>query len=134
MIGQAPALWIFDEDIKNRSWLEWLRAHISFGKPLHRYDGIATLHATFLSLDGFDNREKVEVAFRIDKYKMEQLYHGFDDVFSLSESRGLGLTWHPLRLTYTSENLKKNIYLIINYRYGKTDNLEFFELLKDWVS
>lgn len=134
MIAQVPVLWIFEEDIRSRSWLEWLRAHISFEKPLHRYEGIATLYATSIILEGFDNRGKEEVNLEIYKYAIEQLYHGFDSVFSVTESRGLGLTWHPVRLTYTSENLIKNVYLIVNYRFGKTDNLEFFEFLKQWLS
>lgn len=134
MIAQAPALWIFAEDIQNRSWIEWLRAHISFGKPLHRFDGIVTLNATTLLLEGFDNREKKAVAFEISKYQIEQLYHGFDEVYSISESRGLGITWHPVRLTFTTEDLVKSLYFIINYRFGRTENLAFFELLKQWAS
>ena len=134
MIAQSPALWIFEEDILNRSGLEWLSAHISFGKPLHKYEGTITIYANTLLLKGFDKRQEVEVSFEILKGRIEQLYHGFDKTFSASETRGLGLMWHPLRLTFYNDDESKNVYLIINYRFGKTDNLEYFEFLKQWVS
>lgn len=134
MIAQSPALWIFEEDILNRSGLEWLSAHISFGKPLHRYEGTITINENSLLLEGFDNRQKVEVSFEIFKGQMVQLYHGFDKSFTALETRNLGLSWYPLRITFQTDSGNKNVYLIINHRFDRTDNLEYFEFLKQWVS
>ena len=32
-------LMAYEEDIKNRSFWDWIKAHTSFMKPLHRYKG-----------------------------------------------------------------------------------------------
>lgn len=134
MIAQTPALWTFEEDILNRSWLDWLDAHFSLGKPLHRYEGMLTLYANTLELSGQDKKTKDEFSLEIYRQEMEQLYLGFDEAFSASETRGLGLTWLPLRLIFTKGNQIRKLYLIINYGFGKTDNKEYFEFLKQWVS
>jgi hypothetical protein len=134
MVAQSPVLWIFDEDVVNETGHEWLSAHISLGKPLHRYEGIITINENNLLLEGFDNRQKIQVRFTIARGQLEQLYHGFDKTFTAMDSRGLGLTWQPLRLTFYDGSKSRYVYLIINYRFGSTDNLEYFELLKQWVS
>ena len=133
MIAQTPALWTFEEDILNRSWQDWLVAHLSFGKPLHRYEGMLTLYTNTLALIGQDEKTKEEFSLEIYKREIEQLYLGFDETFNVSETRGLGLTWLPLRLMFTKNGQTKKIYLIINYSFGKTDNKEYFEFLKQWV-
>ena len=134
MISQSPALWAFEEDILSRSWLDWLAAHISFGKPLHRYEGTLTVHDNLLQLTGEDKRTKEDFSLDIYKYQIEQLYLGFDDVFTALETRGLGLTWLPLRILFTNNGKKAKIYLITNYQFGRTGNKEYFEFLKKWVA
>ena len=134
MIAQTPALWTFEEDILNRSWLDWLDAHFSFGKPLHKYEGMLTLYAYTLELTGQDKKTKEEFSLEIYKQEIEQLYLGFDDAFNASETRSLGLTWLPLRLIFIKNGQERKLYLIINYSFGKTDNKEYFEFLKQWVS
>lgn len=133
MIAQAPALWAFEEDIVNRTWLDWLSAHYSFGKPLHRYEGQITINAGSIELNGFDKKTKEPFELIIYKPELEQVYHGFDEVFKLSEARGMGLTFLPLRLAFTKDDKTHRLYLIINYRFCKTDNAEYFEFLKQWA-
>jgi hypothetical protein len=133
MITEAPALWAFEEDILSRSWLEWLTAHTSFLKPLHRYEGVLTIHANALQLTGKDKRTKDEFYLEIYKYEIGQLYLGFDETFNMSETRGFGLTWLPLRLTFAKDEQIIKLYLIINYTFGQTDNKECFEFLKKWI-
>lgn len=134
MIVQAPVLWGFEEDIINRSWLQWLSAHISFGKPLHRYEGILKIHANALVLEGQDIKNQEDIILEIDKWQIEEVYYGFDETFRASDTRGLGLTWLPVRLTLNTNSESRNLYLIVNYRFGKTDNQDFFEFLKRWLS
>ena len=133
MITETPALWTFEEDILNRSWQDWLAAHLSFGKPLHRYEGMLTLYTNTLVLNGQDKKTKEEFSLQIYKGEIEQFYLGFDGTFNASETRSLGLTWLPLRLMFTKNEQVKKLYLIINYSFGKTDNKEYFEFLKQWV-
>jgi hypothetical protein len=134
MIAQSPALWTFEDDILNRSWLDWLTAHLSLGKPLHRYEGMLTLYANTLELLGQDKKTKEDFSLEIYKQEIEQLYLGFDEAFNASETRSLGLTWLPLRLLFSKNGQERKLYLIINYNFGRTDNKEYFEFLKQWVS
>jgi hypothetical protein len=134
MIAQSPALWTFEEDILNRSWLDWLTAHLSLGKPLHRYEGTLTLYANTLELIGQDKKTKEDFSLEVYKQEIEQLYLGFDEAFNASETRSLGLTWLPLRLLFSKNEQERKLYLIINYNFGRTDNKEYFEFLKQWVS
>lgn len=137
MISQTPALWAFEEDILSRSWMDWLAAHISFGKPLHRYQGMLTIQNSSLQLAGNDKRIKTEFYLEIYKHEIKQLYLGFDEAFSVSETRGLGpsaLGWMPLRISFIKNEEERTLYLITNYQFGKSDNGEYFEFLKQWVS
>lgn len=134
MVSQSLALWAFEEDILSRSWLDWFAAHISFGKPLHRYEGVLSVQNNSLELAGNDKRTKEEFYLEIYKHGIEQLYLGFDETFNASETRGLGLTWLPLRIVFTENEEERKLYLIINYQFGRTDNKEYFEFLKQWVS
>lgn len=134
MIAQASALWTFEEDIINRSWQDWIAAHLSFGKPLHRFEGTLSLYTNTLELIGQDKNTKDGFSLEIYKQEIEQLYLGFDEAFDVSETRTLGLTWLPLRLMFTKDQQTRKLYLIINYSFGKTDNKEYFEFLKQWVS
>lgn len=137
MISQTTALWAFEEDILSRSWLGRLAAHISLGKPLHRYEGRLTVHDNFIEMAGKDKKTKKDFYLEIYKYEIEQLYLGFDEAFTVSETRGLGLTafsWLPLRILFRKNDEERKLYLIINYQFGKTGNREYFEFLKQWIS
>ena len=137
MISQIPSLWAFEEDILSRSWVDWLVAHVSLGKPLHRFEGMLTVHDNFIQLTGKDKRTKQDFYLQIVKYEIEQLYLGFDEIFCTSETRGLGispLSWLPLRISFTKNEEERKLYLIVNYQFGKSDNTEYFEFLKQWVS
>ncbi len=71
--------------------MDWLKAHTSFLKPLHRYEGILTLHTDRINLSGIDKTNKSAVSFDVYKHQIEQLYLGFDDTFNIFETRSLGL-------------------------------------------
>lgn len=133
MISQTQILWAFEEDILNRSWLDWLAAHTSFGKPLHRYEGLLTIYNNSLQLKGIDKKTKKEFYVEIFKYEIEELYLGFDKTFRASETRGFGLSWLPLRILFVKNKQERKLYLIVNYQFGKTGNKEYFEFLKQWL-
>lgn len=46
----------FDEDIKKRTLLDWIKAHTSGFKPLHRYREILELNDNELRFDGIDTK------------------------------------------------------------------------------
>lgn len=133
MTTETTALWAFEEDILSRSWLDWLTAHTSFLKPLHRYEGQLVILPDRLCFSGKDKRTSTVTSFDIHKYQIGQLYLGFDENFNAMETRGLGLTWVPLRLTFTRDEKEEKLYIITNYNFWGTTNPEFFEFLKGWL-
>lgn len=130
---EANTLLAFEEDILNRSWQDWVKAHTSFQKPLHRYEGHLNLYADRLTFVGVDSKTNAKARFDFYKSQIDQLYLGFDEVYKSSETRSLGLGWVPLRLTLSLDEGERYVYLITNYHFGKTDNLELFEDLKAWA-
>ena len=131
---EAYALMAFDVDVKNRTWGDWLAAHISFMRPLHRYDGFIVLTKNYLAFRGIDVKTMEQSELIIAKHELEQIYHGYDETYSLFEVRGLGLFWKPIRLLINKNGREGYVYLIINFRWGTTDNAQWFEILKDWAS
>lgn len=133
MTVETSVLWAFEDDILSRNWLDWLTAHTSFLKPLHRYEGVMTIYPNKLIFLGVDKRTHKKVSIDIYKYQIGQLYLGFDETFNAMETRGLGLRWLPLRVTFTQDNSEKILYIITNYNLGRSDNQDYFEFLKKWT-
>ena len=101
---QTPAIWLFEEDVKTRSWLDWLTAHTSFLLSLHRYRGRLIITDDHLELQGRDKRTREEVMLQ------------------------------PLRLTYDVSGESRTLYLIANYRMGQCDNAALFAFLQTWAA
>lgn len=131
---ETSVLWAFEEDILSRNWLDWLEAHTSFLKPLHRYEGVMTIFPERLNFDGVDKRTHKEVSLDIYKYQIEQLYLGFDKTFNAMETRSFGLAWLPLRVMFEQDGSEKKLYMITNYNFGTTTDKDCFEFLKNWIS
>jgi len=126
------ALLAFKEDIENTTLKEWLVAHTSFMLPLHRYKGKISLHEDVLIFRGFENErsQKSEVIV-VPLENIEDIHHGFDEVFRRTNDRGLGLFTEPLRITYQERRQRKTIYLYIGFdRFTrKSNNQKWFEVL-----
>ena len=130
---QSPALIAFKEDIEQRSWNDWLKAHTSMMKPLYRYEGTVQIDPSALGFTGMDVTTNEQFELRIPKHAVEQLYHGLDDVYSAGETRSMGLFWKPIRIQYHSAG-EHTLYLIANYHMGITDNAQWYEALKEWLA
>jgi hypothetical protein len=133
MIKDAPAFLSFLDDVRNRSLSDWLEAHTSLMQPLHRYKGHLSLDREKLSFFGNEKKTGNELRINIYRYEILQLYLGFDDAFTIMESRNLGLLWKPFRIIFTKESQEYQIYLIINYSIGRCDNEMWMEILKEWL-
>jgi hypothetical protein len=130
---ELPVLWASEEDVQNRSWFDWLKAHASFMKPLHRFEGSLFLDQHKLILSGIDKRTTEDISIDIYKYQILQLYLGFDETFNIMETRDLGLSGFPIRLTYIQNQKEEKLYLIANIGYGMTSNKDCYEVLKNWI-
>ena len=60
ILKKENTLLSFDEDIRNRSLIDWVKAHTSGFKPLHRYEGIFELNEGKLTFNGKDIKEGVQ--------------------------------------------------------------------------
>jgi len=126
-------LMAYEEDIKSRGFWDWIKAHTSFMKPLHRYDGILELNELKMTFTGRDIKEGKDYNLEVEIGDITDIHFGFDDVFTGWEDRAA--PWNkPLRLKYNSKRGGKTIYLFANFhhKYGMraSDNKEVYENLK----
>ena len=129
------SLMAYEEDIKNRTWLDWLKAHTSGFKPLHRYEGTLELSNSELTFNGRDIKENKEFQLRIPLDKITDVHYGFDEVFKGREERAW--PWNkPLRIKYQAKGVEKTIYLFAHFHHEKgvrtSDNKEVYEKLKEF--
>ena len=130
---EVPALLIYAEDFPERSFRNWLEAHISFALPPHRYAGTLAVTEHALQFTGFDTVERKEVVQLIPKDLIEEVYIGYDAVYSIWQVRSLGLLWAPVRLKFTAATGTSTAYLITGYDRLGTTNREFYRFLHEWL-
>ncbi len=132
MTTQYPnTLAAYAEDIKNRTFMDWLRAHTSYMKPLYRYQGMLTLDEQTLIFHGFDRNDQSPYRIEIPLHQLQNVHFGFDEVFRRREDRQLGLfKFRPLRLKFTMNDEERTLYLFAHFRnsiVGRlTDNHEIY--------
>lgn len=131
---ETPVLLIFQEDFDQRGFPDWLKSHLTGSPPPHRYAGNLEVTPEALVFRGTDREENVHTVFTIPRDTIEEVYYGFDSVYSILQTRGLGLFWSPVRLKFTDRDDRlKTVYLVTGYTLWKTTNREFFRFLKDWL-
>ncbi|MFC1754149.1 hypothetical protein ACFL96_12305 [Thermoproteota archaeon] len=135
VIKNISALMAFEEDIRNRGFMDWLIAHTSFFKPLHRYEGILLLMNDKLVFEGIDKKKKQKYQLQISKTDVISIFHGFDDIFKRGEDRALGLSFKPLRINFRQNGSCTAIYLIIEFRRAlrTSKNKECYNELSQWL-
>lgn len=115
--------WAYDHEIQEMDYAErYFIRHISFSPPLSRHYGAFYLTDNAIILEGENDHIKIYLT------EINQLFLGFDDVYSNASAKNFGLFWKPLRITFDDS---KVIYLVIDYKFGFTANNQIFELLKE---
>jgi hypothetical protein len=129
------ALLIYGDDFRQRSFWLWLISHISGVLPPHRYRGTVHLLPDSLYFEGYDNILKENAILDIRKEKIEQVYHGYDKIYNVWQTRGMGLNWAPIRLQLSIDqgNEKEFIYIIAGYTVPGTENRRLFSYLINWL-
>lgn len=130
------SLMAYEEDIKSRTWIDWMKAHTSGFKPLHRYKGVLELSNNELIFTGRDVKENKEFQIKILIKDITDVHYGFDDVFKGREERAW--PWNkPLRVKYRSESGERTMYLFAHFHYKKliraSDNKEVYKKLKEII-
>jgi hypothetical protein len=126
------SLLAFKEDIEHRGLLDWLEAHTSFMRPLHRYSGTLEInHKNFL-FRGTDEKAGNSFDLMIKISEITGIHLGYDNTFKRIEDRSLGI-FHfvPLRIDFIVEGKEENIYVFANYSslIRHSDNQKLFDEL-----
>lgn len=132
-------LFAFEEDIKTRGFRDWLEAHTSWMKPLHRYNGELVVTDEKLIFSGKDKRKKEDIDFEIQISDIKNIHLGFDDTFKRREDRQIGLFgFVPLRIDYMDESEDKKLYVFAHFHhpYGlrrHSKNKKVYEHITDKI-
>jgi hypothetical protein len=132
MSEYADSLLAFKADIEYKGLIDWLEAHTSFMRPLHRYVGTLDIGPNTLSFSGEDKKDKSPFSLTIPRSDIKRLYLGFDSVFKRIDDRALGL-FHfvPLRIDFTQNKTDESIYVFANYSriHRQSDNEQVYQEL-----
>jgi hypothetical protein len=132
---RVSALLIEKEDMQKRSFLDWLVSHTAGFLPPHRYKGMLDITDAFLKFEGIDSRTSEETELIFPKATITEVYHGYDKIYSIFQTRGLGLTWAPVRLKIEERpDISRWFYLIAGYDTLNTLNRDFYTYLTIWLS
>ena len=132
MSEYADSLLAFKADIEHKGLIDWLEAHTSFMRPLHRYVGTLTVDVASFSFSGADKKDGSPFNLTIPRSDIKRLYLGFDSVFKRIDDRALGI-FHfvPLRIDFTQNGRDESIYIFANYSrlLRQSDNDKVYEEL-----
>jgi len=125
IIYEGNVLWAYDTEIQLMDFSErFLARQFSFVPPLSKHKGIICLTDRSLIIEGDED-------LVIPLSDINQLYLGFDDVFSVASAKNFGMLWQPLRINYGND---LTIYLIIDFNLLTARNNKFFNILKEMLS
>lgn len=127
---------IFRNDFKQRSWIDWLKTHISLNPPPYRFKGSIKLDSSGISFIGYDSYLEERSEFNIPKEKITQIYYGYDETYSTFQTRGMGLTWSPIRISFELNFIENEKYLYLSSGFNGvcSTNENVFNQLKIWLS
>ncbi len=126
----------FKKDIVNRSFLDWLKAHTSFLKPLHKYKGDLILNKKHLIFAGKNVKTEEDFNLKIPIKDIIDIYLGFDKVFTGWEDRAY--PWNkPLKIVYKDQK-QATIYIFANFHHKwwglrTSDNKKLLKELKGFI-
>jgi hypothetical protein len=132
MSEYADSLLAFKADIEHKGLIDWLAAHTSLMRPLHRYAGTLVVDSNTVSFSGEDEKAGSRFNLKIPRSEITSLNLGFDSVFRRIDDRALGI-FHfvPLRIDFTQNKRKESIYIFANYSrlLRQSDNRQVYEEL-----
>jgi hypothetical protein len=132
MSEYADSLLAFKADIEHKGLIDWLEAHTSFLRPLHRYVGVLVVAPESISFSGEDGKTGSRFNLTIPRTDITGLHLGFDNIFKRIDDRALGL-FHfvPLRIDFIQSRKDQSIYVFANYSrlLRQSDNRQVYEEL-----
>lgn len=126
------SLLAFKRDIEHRGLLDWIEAHTSFMRPLHRFYGTLEINYENLLFRGTDEKAGSSFDLMIKRSEITGIHLGYDNTFKRIEDRSLGI-FHfvPLRIDFMMEGKDESIYVFANYSslIRHSDNQKLFDEL-----
>jgi hypothetical protein len=126
------SLLAFKQDIEHRGLLDWLEAHTSFMRPLHRYSGTLEINDDHFIFSGSDEKKGDPFGLIIKLPDIISIHLGYDHTFMRIEDRSLGI-FHfvPLRIDFMMLKKEESIYVFANYSslIRHSDNQKLFNEL-----
>ena len=125
---QGTAKWSYDYEMAEFTTMQKaIVSMVSFMPPLHRHEGNIALSNSEIIIEGISDDD---AGLTIPLGKLKQIYLGFDDVFTITSVKGLGLFWQPLRITYYTDAVEtQSIYLIIDFNGVYTHDKDWYGTL-----
>jgi len=81
------SLLAFEEDIKERSFIDRVEAHTTGFKPLHRYEDVFEITSDSIIFDGVDKKGDKRLHLEIPFSDILDVFYGFDEVFKGREEK-----------------------------------------------
>ena len=106
----------FEEDVRSKSLVEWIVAHATGSKPLHRFEGVLEVSGQKRELvfTGRDNRRKVDVTLRIPFENILEVRLGFDEIFRMRDERS---PWNkPLVVKFREGGKERMVYIFASFK------------------
>jgi hypothetical protein len=131
----ANVLLIFQDDFKHQSFLDWLISHVSGSLPPHRYAGKVEISGRFIRFYGTDTLINQNTDLIIRKECILEVFHGYDKVYNVFQTRGLGLNWAPVRLKFQDSDLgERYLYMLTGIEQDEITNAYLYNFLVEWLS
>ncbi|OKS84978.1 hypothetical protein [Mucilaginibacter polytrichastri] len=125
-ILQGKVLWSYaDEYAQISEGIKFTAAIVSLGNPLHNHTGYIALTENQIIIEG----QEGDLDLTIPINAINEIYLGFDDVFTLTSLKNFGAFWQPLRLEFYAGHLLQRVYLIIDHNGLIAHNKRWYEAL-----
>jgi len=125
-ILQGKVLWSYaDEYAQISESVKFTASLISLGSPLHNHAGYIALTENQLIIEGLNNDPDLTISLST----INEIYLGFDEVFTPASVKNLGALWQPLRINFYTGHSLETVYLIIDHNGLFTHNKTWYETL-----
>jgi hypothetical protein len=125
---EAGVYWSYDYELESKSGINQIAAQFSGIPPIHEHAGDLYVSNAGIRIEG-------DSELQIALTDIEQLYLGFDEIYSRNFIKNFGAFCQPLRISSSNGFTRSTIYLIAGYNFSTcspTKNL--FELLQSLLS
>jgi hypothetical protein len=134
-IKKDSALMAYREDLEDRGFLDRIKVHLTYEKPVHRYEGTIILYSNKLLYSAKDIQTEKDHFLEISREDVQEIHIGFDDIYKIGEDRLMGAGFQPVRITFLNQGLEKTAYFIMEF--DRVDrriykNTDWYDELVKW--